>query len=350
MISHSDRKEAVELINETVAAGARQAKACEELGVSARTLQRWTRETGVKADRRPTVLRPPPKNKLTAEERERIVAVCNSPDYQSLPPSQIVPALADQGEYLASEASFYRILKEADQQHHRGRSKAPQARPITTHKADGPNQVWCWDISWLPGPIRGLYYYLYLILDLYSRKIVGFEVHEQESADHAAQLIRKAKLSEQVVNQPLVLHSDNGSPMKGSTMLAMLERLGVTPSFSRPRVSNDNAFAESLFRTCKYRPEYPVDGFTGIEAAQAWMLQFSRWYNGEHKHSGLKFVTPNQRHTGQADIIIEKRKAVYAEAQQRHPERWSGGARNWDLPETVTLNPERQASPAKEAA
>ena len=241
-------------------------------------------------------------------------------------------------------------MREADQQHHRGRSEEPRRKAPSTHCAIGPNQVWCWDITWLPGPARGLFYYLYLIMDLYSRKIVAWEIHACEASDLAARLIRKACLAEGIVAQPLVLHSDNGSPMKGASMLETLRRLGVTSSFSRPRVSNDNAYAESLFRTCKYRPDYPVNGFATIEDARAWVLSFSRWYNTEHKHSGLKFTTPEQRHTGEATVILEHRQQVYREARARHPNRWSGEIRNWVLPEKVWLNPEKEQSDLNQAA
>jgi len=350
MISHADRCYAVELINEAVVAGARQRKACEILEISIRTYQRWTQNEAVLRDGRPEAYRPVPANKLSAEEREAILAVSNSPVFRSLPPSQIVPALADEGRYLASESTFYRVLREADQQHHRGRSEAPRRKAPSTHSAVGPNQVWCWDITWLPGPARGLFYYLYLILDLYSRKIVAWEIHETEASDLAAELVRRACLSEGIAAQPLVLHSDNGSPMKGASMLETLRRLGVTASFSRPRVSNDNAYAESLFRTCKYRPDYPVNGFVTIEDARDWVLSFSRWYNTEHKHSGLKFTTPEQRHSGEAAEILEHRKQVYRDAKLRHPNRWSGEIRNWELPEQVWLNPEKEQPELNQAA
>jgi len=350
MISHADRRHAVELIDEAVTAGARQRKACEILEISSRTYQRWTQDEAVVSDNRPEAQRPVPVNKLSVEEREEILAISNSPVFRSRPPSQIVPALADEGCYLASESSFYRVLREADQQHHRGRSEEPQRKAPSTHCATGPNQVWCWDITWLPGPARGLFYYLYLIMDLYSRKIVAWEIHACEASDLAARLIRKACLVEGIVLQPLVLHSDNGSPMKGASMLETLRRLGVTSSFSRPRVSNDNAYAESLFRTCKYRPDYPANGFATLEEARVWVLSFSRWYNTEHKHSGLKFTTPEQRHTGEATVILEHRQQVYREARARHPNRWSGEIRNWVLPEKVWLNPEKEQSDLNQAA
>ncbi len=222
-----------------------------------------------------------------------------------------------------------------------GRSQVNGAKQPTTHTANGPNQVWCWDITWLPGPAKGIYYYLYLILDIYSRKIVGWESHEDESAQNAAKLIRKAHLREEVQDKPLVLHSDNGSPMKGSSMLETLYQLGVATSFSRPRVSNDNAYAESIFKTCKYRPDYPYKGFESIEKARDWVLTFSHWYNFNHKHSGIKFITPHQRHSGLADRVLDKRKAVYQRAKERNPNRWRGDIRNWDLPEEVHLNPAR---------
>jgi transposase len=219
MISPTDRRQAVALIEEAVAAGARQHKACEILQISARTLQRWTQGEGVTCDRRPDAQRPVPANKLSEAEREAVLKVANSPTFCSLPPSQMVPSLADQGCYLASESTVYRILREADQQHHRGRSEAPQRKAPSTHCTDGPNQVWCWDITWLPGPARGLFYYLYLTLDLYSRKIITWEIHEREASDLAARLIRKGCLAEGIVAQPLVLHADNSSPMKGASML-----------------------------------------------------------------------------------------------------------------------------------
>lgn len=298
-------------------------------------------DEAIKADSRTTAQRPEPTNKLSEEERATILAVANSEEFASSPPSQIVPALADRGEYVASESSFYRVLKQASQQHYRGRAKKPTSRVVTSHCADGPNQLWSWDITWMPAAIKGQYYYWYMMLDVFSRKIVGHEVHVAESAELASQLIRRASLAEGLAGRRLVLHSDNGSAMKGSTMLAMLDQLGVAPSFSRPRVSNDNAYAESLFRTCKYRPDYPSKPFGSLEEAQAWTQKFVRWYNHEHKHSGLKFVTPAQRHGGQAAAILRHREEVYQAAKERNPRRWTQGTRNWELDNQVWLNPER---------
>lgn len=328
-------------------------KACYELDLTIRTFQRWVRDgdDAVAADSRTTSTRPTPSNKLSDGERKQILTIANSEEFASLPPSQIVPTLADRGVYLASESSFYRVLKQASQQHHRGRAQKPSSRVVTSHCASGPNEVWSWDITWLPAAIKGKYYYWYMMLDVFSRKIVGHEVHEAESAELASLLMRRTSLSEGLAGRPLVLHSDNGSPMKGATMLATLEHLGVAASFSRPRVSNDNPYAESLFRTCKYRPEYPNKPFGSLEEAQSWMHKFVRWYNQDHKHSGLKFVTPAQRHNGQAIAILAQREQVYHEARSRNPQRWSQQTRNWKLKDEVWLNPERvQTEVLKKAA
>lgn len=342
MISAPDRRKRVQLIEQATTAGARCEKACKELGISLRTYQRWTQEGSVKTDERPNAQRPEPANKLTPQEREKILEICNTEAYRSLPPSQIVPALADKAIYIASEASFYRVLKEADQLHQRGKAQALRkvGRP-KGYQATGPNQVWSWDITYLAAAITGIFYRLYLVMDIYSRKVVGWEVHESETAEHASVLIRKACLAEGITGKELVLHSDNGSPMKGATMLATLQRLGVVPSFSRPSVSDDNPYSESLFRTLKYTPAYPSKPFESLAAARQWVHTFVCWYNEAHRHSGIQFVTPAERHSGKERAILANRKAVYAAARQRHPHRWSGETRNWAPIDEVWLNPEK---------
>jgi putative transposase len=213
MISTPDRQTATLLIENAVTAGARRSKACSELEISARTLRRWTKDDQFHADQRPIVPRPEPRNKLSEEERAAVLDVCNCEEFASLPPSQIVPRLADQGKYLASESSFYRILRAQGQQHHRGRARPPVRRKLpASYKASAPCQVWTWDITWMPGPVAGAFFYLYLIVDIFSRKIVGWEVHERESAELAATLIQRAVWAEACVSRPLVLHADNGSP------------------------------------------------------------------------------------------------------------------------------------------
>jgi transposase InsO family protein len=345
MISTPHRQTAVVLINEAVIAGARRAKACSELDISDRTLRRWTKDGQIHADQRPLVPRPEPANKLSATERAAVLSLCNSKELASLPPSQIVPKLADQGRYLTSESSFYRILRANGQQHYRGRAKPPVRRkPPTSYQASAPCEVWTWDITWMPGPVAGMFFYLYLIVDIFSRKIVGWEVHERESADLAAALIQQAVLAEGCLMRPLVLHADNGSPMKGATMKVTMEKLGITASYSRPRVSNDNPFSEALFRTCKYRPEWPTKGFATRADAQAWVKSFASWYNGEHLHSAIRFVTPDARHAGHDRATLANRAILYANARAQKPERWSGKTRNWKPAGPVWLNPETEIS------
>jgi putative transposase len=343
MTSTPDRQEIVALIDGAMAVGARQAVACAELGVNARTLQRWTGpEGGVRDDRRPFAERPEPASKLSDEECDRIVATCHTPEFASLPPSQIVPRLADQGIWIASESSFYRVLRARGQNHRRGRARpATRRKPPTSFEAKAPCQVWSWDITWLPGPIAGVFFYLYLIVDIFSRKIVGWEVHDRETAEFASQVLERAVWAERCLTSPLVLHADNGSPMKGATMKSTMERLGVTASFSRPRVSNDNPFSEALFRTCKYTPNWPTRGFATIEAARTWVQGFATWYNTEHRHSAIRFVTPDQRHRGEDRELLADRHQIYELARAARPERWSGQTRNWKPIGPVWLNPER---------
>lgn len=344
MISTPDRRKTIALINRARHGGARLVPACQTAGISARTYQRWAATGTVKGDRRPVTKRPVPANKLTPMERQRVLEICHQPEYASLPPGQIVPRLADRGEYVASESSFYRILHEKDGQHHRGRSRKPQVHmPPQGYCATGVNQVWSWDITWLPAPIRGMFFYLYMIMDVYSRKIVGWDVHPMESAELGAALVHKAVLSEGCVLDPPVLHADNGGPQKGFTMKAKLEALGITPSYSRPRVSNDNPYSESLFRTCKYRPEYPSKGFKSIDEARQWVGRFTEWYNGEHRHSAIRYVTPCQRHLGEDIAILSHRHRVYQKAKQCRQDRWSGSTRNWEPIMEVWLNCPKEA-------
>ena len=344
MTSLLRRQQIVVLVDEAVAAGARRSRACQVIDLSVRTLQRWRAfgQTAVMADQRPTAVRPAAAQRLTEPERERIVAVCNQAPFADLPPSQIVPKLADRGEYIGSESSFYRVLKAHDQVHHRGSTRPPRAkRTPTTHIATGPNQVWTWDVTWLPSAVRGHFYYLYLISDLFSRYGVHWEVHEQECGELAARLIEQAVWRECCHDQPPVLHSDNGGPMKSVTLRHKLQDLGVTPSYSRPRVSDDNAFIESLFRTLKHGPLAPPKRFASIEQARRWVARFMHWYNHHHQHSGIRFVTPAQRHRGQDQAILAKRDAVYAAARQANPRRWTTTTRNWQHIEKVALNPDQ---------
>jgi len=329
-------------IGEACAAGARVTEACRVVGISTRTLQRWREAGEVKADgRRQAAGQREPANRLSQDERRQILAIANEPEFARMPPSQIVPILADRGRYIASESSFYRVLREADQLSHRGKARAPRHHRPSPLQAHAANQLWSWDITYLATTVKGLFFYLYLIMDVYSRKIVGWEVFESESAEHAASVFRKAHLREGVGAESLVLHSDNGSPMKGATMLATLQRLGVMPSFSRPSVSNDNPYSEALFKTLKYHPGFPDKPFENLDQAREWVAGFQHWYNQVHRHSALKFVTPGQRHRGEDIVILEQRNALYEVARDQSPERWSGPTRNWEHNGVVFLNPNK---------
>jgi putative transposase len=329
----------VGLVNDAVAAGARRERACLQVGLAERSMQRW-RRADVGDDRRAgprTVM----ANALSPAERAHVLDVVNSPEYRDLPPKQVVPRLADDGRYIGSESTIYRILRAEGQDAHRGRAKPRTVRSVDAHVATAANQVWSWDITYLLSSLRGRFFYLYLVEDIWSRRIVGFEVHAEECMIASSALVRATCAAENVDPNGLVLHSDNGGPMKGSTMLATLQHLGIVPSFSRPSVSDDNPFIESLFRTLKYRPEYPHKPFDTIEAARAWVTAFVAWYNAEHRHSGIRFVTPDDRHHGRENAVLANRVRVYERARRRHPNRWSRSTRNWTPAPAVFLNPKR---------
>ncbi len=347
MIGLEDRQTLSQDIDAAHSAGARLHLACEIVGIDLRTLQRWKAHEGlVSGDGRPQAVRPLPSHALSQAERAELVRVANEPRFAAVPPARIVPMLADDGVYLASESTFSRVLRDEGQTAHRGRAKKPRAvRPPTTHIASAPKQVWCWDMTYLPATVIGMWFHLYLILDLYSRKIVGWEVHDSDDSEHAAHLVRRTALAEGIASMLTkpVLHGDNGSTLKATTVLAMLNWLGVEPSYSRPRVSDDNAYAESLFRTAKYRPEFPAKGFADLDGARAWAAGFVRWYNFEHRHSGIRYVSPAQRHAGEDHAILAARHDLYTRARELNPARWAGTTRNWSPIGAVTLNPERDS-------
>jgi putative transposase len=319
------------------------------LGVGLTTLQRWKRQfagDGDGLDRRKGSPRLVP-HRLTQEERQRILLTCHQPEFAALPHGQIVPILTDRGLYnsfgedcvYGSERSFYRVLHAHGQAHRRGRARPPQEpRPVPRLRSDGPNQVWSWIITYLPTSV-------------WSRKIVAWDVAEREDAQIAADLISRACLRERIHrrrHQPLILHADNGNAKRAATLESRLEEQGVLRSFSRPRVSNDNPFSESLFRTVKYRPDYPRSPFCRQEEACEWVMAFVDWYNHRHRHSGIGFVTPGQQHSGQAIAIARQRAAVYERARQQHPRRWSRSTRCWRQPEVVWINPPPPEAPPPE--
>ncbi len=340
------RRVTLELVAEAQQSGASLRAACETAGISVRTVQRW-RAQGDREDGRAGPQRSP-RNALSPAERRYLLDVVNTPKYRSQSPKQIVPSLADEGVYLASESTIYRLLREEGQASRRSPDRPPTPRAKPSLVATGPNQVWSWDITYLKRNVKGSHFYLYVVMDIWSRKIVGWAVHPTESAEHSSKLIREICLREGVEEHTLVLHSDNGGPMKGATMLATLQWLGVVPSFSRPQVKDDNPFSESLFRTLKYRPGYPKKPFKSVEEARAWVQSFVDWYNHEHRHSGIQYVTPAQRHRREDVQILERRRIVYERAKQRRPERWTGATRNWDVKEAVFLNPKLEPNTLSE--
>ncbi|MFO8173891.1 MAG: IS3 family transposase [Longimicrobiales bacterium] len=340
--SPEERAQILSLVQEAVEAGAHQEAAAGILGLKARTLQRWRQqnEAGGEDQRQGPLTEP--ANKLSPAERETVLKTTNTAEYRDLSPAQIVPQLADEGTYLASESTVYRLLRAAKQMAHRQRAKPATSKKPREQVATGPNQVWSWDITYLPGPVRGTFFFLYLFLDVWSRKIVGAQVYAEENAERASQLFVQSCIRQGVEPGGLVLHSDNGGPMKGSTMLATLQWLGVVPSFSRPHVSDDNPYSEALFRTLKYVPKYPNRPFLCLEEAQRWVEAFILWYNTQHRHSAIRFVTPDQRHFGQEKAILANRQQVYEEARSRNPDRWSGSIRDWSPVKEVRLNPQHQ--------
>lgn len=334
MISSEDKQSVLQLISDACESGARRSMAAKLLGLTIRTLQRWANRGAI--DKRKGS-RAMPANKMSDDERQQIINTLESPKFAGLNPNQIVPRLADQGIFLGSESTMYRILRMLKMNTHRQASKPSQKASPVPLSADAPNQLWSWDISYLPSKVRGQFYYLYMVMDLYSRKAVACQVYDSESGELAADLITDACIREKISKDQITLHSDNGSPMKSVTMLTKLQDLGVMPSFSRPSVSNDNPFSESLFRTLKYRPEYPEKPFENIVEARDWAHRFVNWYNTEHLHSGIRFVTPENRHSGNDIMILANRHQIYQDAKSRHPERWTGKTRNWKPASEVVL-------------
>lgn len=279
MTCPEQRQSLLRLIQEACTAGARLRRACVLIGLSERTVQRWLHPQSAGADRCVAGLhvRPEPANKLSPAEREEALQVLNGDAFKNLPPSQIVPCLADQGRYVGCESTLYRLLHQAGQMTHRRLERVPhkrsKPRALTARR---PDQVYCWDITYLPTQVRGVYFYLYLFVDLFSRKVVGWQVFDSESAQRASDLLKDICARQGIAPGQLVVHSDNGSPMKGETMLATMQRLGVAPSRSRPSVSNDNPYSESLFRTLKYRPDMPVTPFESLLHARRWATELVR--------------------------------------------------------------------------
>jgi putative transposase len=242
------------------------------IGVSARTIQRWNRHPD--GDDRRCGPRHRAGNALTAREETQVLELITSAAYGHLSPKQLVPRLADEGRYLASESTMYRLKRRVGFGTRRPPTlRTPVTRAASVHRAVRSNQLWSWDITYLPTVIRGRFLRLYLVMDVWSRRIVGWEVYADENAERAATLIQRICADNSVDPNGLVLHSDNGKPMRGNTMIATVQRLGIVPSFSRPHVCNDNPYSEALFRTLKHTPGYPHLPFAGRDAARHWVAR-----------------------------------------------------------------------------
>ena len=332
-------------------------KACQVVGLTARTVQRWLAQLLADpvqaADRRTPDQRiySCPPNKLSEQERQAALGVLNSHEYKDLPPSQIVPRLADQGLYVASESTLYRLLHQAGQMKHRRMERPPQKRSKPRALvANEPDQIYCWDITYLPTQVKGMFFFLYLFVDIFSRKIVGWQVYDSERAQQAAELLHDICRQQGINHNQLTVHCDNGGPMKGETMLATLQRLGIAHSRSRAAVSNDNPYSESLFKTLKYRARFPLKPFEDLLQARRWVAELAHWYNEEHRHSAIGFVTPAQRHAQLDKDMLSARAEVYEAARQLNPLRCSAQTRDWQFITEVQLNPDKPQTKEREVA
>jgi len=294
---------------------------CTYIGISERTIQRWN-QCGIDDKRKGAKKKV--ARKLTEHEKDEMFRVACSAEYKDMNMHEVYNSLLDKGIYLASESSFYRVLREHDAVTHRTETKEGTSRKKPDElKATAKNQVWMWDITWIKTSVQGLYYYAYVIEDLFDRSIVGWAIYENESDEHAKELFELITMRENAC--PQFVHSDNGNAMKGITLVAFYYRLGIVPSFSRPRVSDDNPYIESFFKTLKYTCGYPKF-FTSLNHARTWFADFIDWYNRNHMHSGLQYVTPFQKRKGEHHVIFAKRNGVLENARQKHPERWGSRA------------------------
>ena len=325
------RQQLLQAIDEAVASGARLYRACEVLQLSERRVRRWraTPDDGRTGGYRAK------DQKLSEEEKDRIVELVNRPDLKAIPLKAAYTTLLDEGVCLASFSTFLRVIKERGMRTTTGRKRKKGAKRPEL-KATGPNQVWCWDITWLESALLGKYFFLYMIIDMYSRKVVGWSVHAKENGRFARDLFARTLAAEGVRKDQIVIHADRGKPMRSRTLRALFNLLGVLASYSRPHTSNDNAYAESLFATFKNRVAFP-QYFVSIEAAESYCEQFFAWYNDSHFHSGLDNVTPSTVHAGFHGQVFAKRNALLEQHRLEHPTRHGGRKKVFGLPEAVEL-------------
>jgi putative transposase len=296
-----------------------RAAACRALNVPRASLYRHLRPPAEQAG--PPAPRPSPPRALAPEERQQVLAVLHSERFRDQAPPEVFATLLDEGTYLCSLRSMYRILEESGEV----RERRDQLRHPSYQKpqllASAANQVWSWDITKLLGPVKWTYFYLYVILDIFSRYVVGWMVAERESAELAKRLIAETCRKQNIGPDQLTIHADRGTSMTSKPVALLLADLGVTKTHSRPHVSDDNPFSESQFKTLKYRPEFPKR-FGSIQDARSFCQVFFPWYNAEHHHSGIGLLTPEVLHYGRADDVIHQRQVVLTQAFQRNPERF----------------------------
>lgn len=306
-------------------------EACRVLGVPRSSLYRARQPQAAPAPR------PTPPRALSAAEKAEVRAVLNSERFWDSAPREVYATLLDEGEYLCHWRTMYHILEEHDEVHERRNRRRHPVSVKPELRATGPNQLWSWDITQLRGP-KGVYYYLYVILDVFSRFVPGWMIAERELAGLAEQLIAETCAKQGIPRDQLVLHSDRGSAMRSKTVAQLLIDLGVAKSHSRPYTPTDNPYSESQFKTMKYRPEYP-ERFNDREEARGWARGFFHWYNHEHHHSGLALMTPATVHFGQVDTVYQQRQQVLAAAYAAHPERFVRGRPTPPpLPKEVWIN------------
>jgi len=317
-----------------VVAGAREEAACDLVGISLRTLQRW-RCDGLE-DRRKGSEKHTPR-KLPPEVAEAVYKTANLERFADQTPEQVVATLAGEATYLASASTVYRVLRARNAVNRRQDSKTPVLSKHPEERvATAPNQVWTWDITWLTTEVKGIWFYAYVIMDIFDRSVVGWSIHDTEDGEHARELFERTCRDQRA--KPTFVHSDNGAPMKASTLVNFLYANKILPTTNRPRVSNDNPFSESLFKTVKYRAGYPRT-FTNLMAAMTWFARFVDWYNTKHLHSALAYLTPAHCRTGKAAEILERRNQTLAAAKAEHPLRWgSRKAKVYATPAATVLH------------
>lgn len=311
---------------------------CEALGLSRATYYRTKASPGVEKESSPGASNPPPRA-LGPEERRQVLDLMHSERFMDQAPREIYATLLDEGHYLCSVRTMYRILEQESEVRERRNQLRHPAYEKPELLATAPNQVWSWDITKLLGPVKWTYYYLYVILDIFSRYVVGWMLASQESAALAQRLIEATCHKQAIQANQLTIHADRGSSMTSKPVAFLLADLGVTKTHSRPHTSNDNPFSEAQFKTLKYRPDFP-QRFSGIEEARSFCQSFFSWYNQEHYHSGIGLLTPHVVHYGLAEKVIEARRNVLNEVYRLRPERFVNGPPQVNpLPKGVWINP-----------